>query len=65
MAFQQELAAQSWALYGIGMFLIVVRTYVAPVLTIRFMQLSNNITTVVLHDGVAYEVFHDLQSMTG
>lgn len=26
MLFQQELASQSWALYGIGMFMILLRT---------------------------------------
>jgi hypothetical protein len=28
MSFQRELASQSWALYSIGMFMILVRTYV-------------------------------------
>ncbi|OAL07352.1 hypothetical protein IQ06DRAFT_342090 [Phaeosphaeriaceae sp. SRC1lsM3a] len=27
MSFQQELASQSWALYGIGMFMIILRTF--------------------------------------
>lgn len=28
MSFQKELASQSWTLYGIGMFMICLRTYV-------------------------------------
>lgn len=64
MSFQTELASQSWALYGIGMFMIVIRTYVT--FTSAEMHLRGpDSLLLVMHDGVVYEVFHSLQSMTG
>ncbi len=61
--FAQDLATQSWTLYGIGMFLIAYRTYVHWVLIIQIQKA--NYFILVLHDGVELEPLANSLQMTG
>jgi hypothetical protein len=58
MSFQTQLASQTWALYGIGMFMIVLRTYV---ISSHDVSLKLNAYFSGLHDGVAFEAPHSLR----
>jgi hypothetical protein len=55
LSFPHQLASQSWTLYGIGMFMIILRTYVFLVFTT--LSLSNsNLRVVDLHDGAVSDL---------
>jgi di/tricarboxylate transporter len=62
-SFQRQLGTQSWILYGIGMFLILLRTSVVFVyLTYEISGLTSSTDT---HDIEEREASVILQSMTG